>query len=592
MRSLGAKLRRDWPLLVMMAPAALLLLVFHYVPTLGNVIAFQDYNPFAGSNALEAFVKSEWIGFGNFETLFADPAFWDAVVNTLTITAFQLVFFFPLPIVLAILLHSLLSQRLRAFIQGVVYLPHFFSWVLVVTFFVQMLGGAGLLAQELHRRGVEPWNIMTNPDTFIVLVTAEAVWKDVGWGSIVFLAALSTIDPTLYEAAAADGAGRWRRLWHITLPGLRPVIVLLLILRLGDALNVGFEQFLLQRDAVGRQAAEVLDTFVYYQAIVPQQWGVGAAAGLFKAVVGLVLILAANGSRTASGSKGCTREHERPRRSPTKSGGAAARAGLGRETLAGARLGKGPMLTLVVLAVLFPMWSILVTSLASRETINATGGMVVIPREFDVSAYVTMFSGGQVTRALGVSLFVTLVGTALTLVLTVLAAYGLSRPGSLWHRPLLFYFLLTFLIYPGLVPSYLVVTGLGLKDSLWALIVPSAVSVFNLVVVRAFFMSIPGELLDSARIDGASECGSLTRSCCRCRRPWSPWSASSTRSATGTRISTRCCSSTTTTSGRSSGCCRATSSPGSRRGDRSPSSICRASPPTRRRSPSRWPSSS
>jgi putative aldouronate transport system permease protein len=293
-RSLGARLRRDLPFLAMTAPAALLLLVFHYLPTLGNVIAFQDYNPFEGSNAFEAFLKSEWIGFGNFETLFADAAFWDAVLNTLTITAFQLVFFFPLPVALAILLHGLASAKLRAFIQGVVYLPHFFSWVLVITFFVQMLGGAGLLAQEFHRHGFEPWNIMSNADAFIVLVTAEAVWKDVGWGSIIFLAALSTIDPTLYEAAAADGAGRWRRLWHVTLPGLRPVIVLLLILRMGDALNVGFEQFLLQREAVGRQAAEVLDTFVYYQAIVPQQWGVGAAAGLFKAVVGLALILTAN----------------------------------------------------------------------------------------------------------------------------------------------------------------------------------------------------------------------------------------------------------------------------------------------------------
>ncbi|HEX6272838.1 MAG TPA: carbohydrate ABC transporter permease [Polyangiaceae bacterium] len=171
--------------------------------------------------------------------------------------------------------------------------------------------------------------------------------------------------------------------------------------------------------------------------------------------------------------------------------------------------GKGATLTLVVLAVLFPMWSILVTSFASRETINRAGGMVVIPREFDISAYVTMFSDGQVTRALGVSLFVTLVGTAISLVLTVLAAYGLSRPGTLWHRPLLFFFLFTFLVYPGLVPSYLVVTGVGLKDSLWSLIVPSAVNVFNLVVVRSFFMSIPGELFDSARIDGATEWGIL-----------------------------------------------------------------------------------
>jgi putative aldouronate transport system permease protein len=293
-RSLRTRLGRDLPLLAMTAPAALLLLIFHYLPTLGNVIAFQDYNPFEGSNPLDAFLHSEWIGLGNFQTLFDDPSFWDAVRNTLSITLFQLIFFFPLPVMLAILLNGVASARLRSFIQSVVYLPHFFSWVLVVTFFVQMLGGAGLLAQEMRQHGLQAWDVMTHPNTFIVLVTGEAVWKDVGWGTIVFSAALSAIDPTLYEAAAVDGAGRWHRLWHVTLPGLRPVIVLLLILRLGDALSVGFEQYILQRDAVGRQAAEVLDTFVYYQAIVPQQWGLGAAAGLFKAVVGLALILTAN----------------------------------------------------------------------------------------------------------------------------------------------------------------------------------------------------------------------------------------------------------------------------------------------------------
>ena len=252
----------------MVAPGFILLLVFHYLPVLGNVVAFQDYNPYYGDSALSALAGSPFIGVENFRILFADPAFWDAVVNTLSITAFQLVFFFPLPIVLALVLHSVMSPRIRNFVQTVVYLPHFFSWVLVVTFFVQMLGGAGLLSQELRDAGITPPEIMSNPDTFIVLVTAEAVWKDVGWGTIVFLAALSTIDTDLYEASAVDGAGRWRRMWHITLPGLRPVIVLLLILRLGDALTVGFEQFMLQRDAVGRQAAEVLDTFVYHQSIV------------------------------------------------------------------------------------------------------------------------------------------------------------------------------------------------------------------------------------------------------------------------------------------------------------------------------------
>jgi ABC-type polysaccharide transport system permease subunit len=216
----------------MVAPAALVLAVFHYLPVLGNVVAFQDYNPYLGDSGFAALIASPWIGLSNFRDLFADPAFWDALWNTLAITAFQLVFFFPLPIALAILLDSVLG----------------------------------------HDR---------------------------------LLAALATIDPHLYEAAAVDGAGRSRRLWHITLPGLRPVIVLLLlILRLGDALSVGFEQFLLQRDAVGRQAAEVLDTFVYHQAIATGDYGFGAAAGLFKALVGLVLILVANKVAHVLGEQG------------------------------------------------------------------------------------------------------------------------------------------------------------------------------------------------------------------------------------------------------------------------------------------------
>ncbi|GAA2678179.1 carbohydrate ABC transporter permease [Actinoplanes palleronii] len=173
-------------------------------------------------------------------------------------------------------------------------------------------------------------------------------------------------------------------------------------------------------------------------------------------------------------------------------------------TLAG-QIGKGAILTLVVLVVVVPLWVVVVTSLSSADTINNAGGYVFLPREFNPSAYVAIFSGGQVTDAILVSTFVTVVGTALSLSVTVLAAYGLSRTGTLLHRPILFYFLLTFLIYPGMIPTYLVVTGLGLKDNLLSLIVPTAVSAFNLVVLRAFFMSIPSELLDSARIDGAGE---------------------------------------------------------------------------------------
>ncbi len=292
------RLRRDWPLLLMTTPAVGLLVVFHYIPVLGNVIAFQDYSPWTGIRG------SPFVGFAEFQTMFSDPYFWDAVVNTLTITTFQLIFYFPIPIALALLLNSLLSPRIRMLIQAVVYLPHFFSWVLVITLFQQMLGGAGLLSQVMRQYGADGLNIMTNPDTFIFLVTAQSVWKDAGWGAIIFLAALSTVDQTQYEAAAVDGAGRWRRLWHITLPSLRPVIVLLLILRLGEALTVGFEQFILQRDAVGWEAAEVLDTYVYYEGIVSSNWSYAAAAGLFKGVVGLILVLIANRVAHALGEQG------------------------------------------------------------------------------------------------------------------------------------------------------------------------------------------------------------------------------------------------------------------------------------------------
>ncbi|MFG1819241.1 ABC transporter permease [Kribbella sp. NPDC049174] len=272
----------------MVLPVVVLLGVFHYFPTLGNVIAFQDYSPYVGIRG------SEFIGFDNFSRMFSEQAFWQAAANTLMITVVQLVFFFPIPIALALLLNSVLSAKLRNVIQGIVYLPHFFSWVLVVSLFQQMIGGGGLLAQSLRNNGYQAIDLMTRPDSFILLVTAQSIWKDAGWGMIVFLAALSTINPALYEAAAADGANRWRRLWHITLPGLRPVIVLLLILRLGDALTVGFEQFILQRSAVGADAAEVLDTYVYYQGLLVGDFGYGAAAGLFKGVVGLVLVLVAN----------------------------------------------------------------------------------------------------------------------------------------------------------------------------------------------------------------------------------------------------------------------------------------------------------
>lgn len=275
-------------MLVLMVPGALCLLLFFYVPILGNVIAFQDYQPYL------KIWEAPAVGLQNFVDLFSDEGFGLALRNTLVLAAVQLVFFFPVPIVLALVVDSLMSPRLRKVFQSIVYLPHFLSWVLVIALFQQVLGGAGLINQYLLQHGMDAIPFMTNPDTFPLLIVVETAWKDAGWGMIIFLAALASVDNSHYESAAMDGAGPWRRMWHITLPGMRPVIVLLLILNLGSILTVGFEQFILQRSAVGPEASEVLDTFTYYSGVVDGNWSMGAAAGLAKGVVGTILILIAN----------------------------------------------------------------------------------------------------------------------------------------------------------------------------------------------------------------------------------------------------------------------------------------------------------
>ncbi|MER6784976.1 ABC transporter permease subunit [Streptomyces sp. NPDC000658] len=302
--SLRLRFRRDRVLLLMTLPALLLVLVFSYVPILGNVVAFQDYDPYVSDNGIVSILHSPWVGFDNFQRIFADSAFWDAVRNTLVLFGLQLVLYFPIPIMLALLINSVVRPKVRALSQAILYLPHFFSWVLVIAVFQQLFGGAGLLSQLLRQHGYDGLDIMTDPATFKFLITAESVWKDAGWGIIVFLAALASVPTDLYEAAAMDGAGRWRRMWHVTLPALRPVIALLLVLRVGDALTVGFEQILLQRDAVGPGAAEVLDTFVWWNGVRNQDFGYAAAAGLVKGVVSLGLVLAANKVAHLMGEQG------------------------------------------------------------------------------------------------------------------------------------------------------------------------------------------------------------------------------------------------------------------------------------------------
>jgi putative aldouronate transport system permease protein len=290
---------RDRMLLLFVAPGAALLLVFHYLPLLGNITAFQDYLPFLGIGG------SDWVGLNNFKILFnGNPEFLNALKNTLLLTLIQSVFVFPVPIALALALNALLSDRIKTFVQSVLLLPHFLSWVIVVALFQEILGGSGAVNHLLRQLGGDGVNFLTDPDMFFAVITSQAIWKDAGWAAILFLAALSQINAELYEASSVDGASRLRQVWHVTLPGLRSVIILLFILKLGDSLSIGFEQILLQQNAVGRAASEVLDTYVYNNGIINGDWGVAAAVGLAKGLISVVLVVVANRIAHAFGEAG------------------------------------------------------------------------------------------------------------------------------------------------------------------------------------------------------------------------------------------------------------------------------------------------
>lgn len=281
-----------------MLPGVIWLIVFAYVPLIGNIVAFQHYSPFIG------FRDSPFVGLDNFREMVHDPDFLMSLRNTVEIELLQLIFAFPAPLLLALLLNSIISERVKRTVQSIVYLPHFLSWVIVIAMWQQLFGGAGFLNGLLVNQGFHSINIMSNPSIFKGLVVSQTIWKDIGWGTIIFLAALTNIDLQLYEAAVMDGAGGWRRMIDVTLPGIRGIVILLLILRLGTALSVGFEQYFLQQDAVGAQAAQVLDTFIYLRGIQSGDFSFATAVGLVRGVVGAMLIFGANWVANRFGEEG------------------------------------------------------------------------------------------------------------------------------------------------------------------------------------------------------------------------------------------------------------------------------------------------
>jgi putative aldouronate transport system permease protein len=282
-------MRRHYILYLMVVPGLLYFLVFRYFPMYGAIIAFKDYR------VLEGFTGSPWAGFKHFRTIFASPNFYNVLTNTLLISIYKLLFGLPVDIGVALMLNELRIYWFKRSVQTITYLPHFLSWVVVFGVLLTTLSpSSGLLNKAIVALGGQPINFLADPQWFRTVLVASDIWKDLGWGAIIYLAALAGISPSLYEAAAVDGATRWHRIRHITLPGLVPVIVLVTLLRIGNLLSAGFEQVFVLYNPSVYGVADIIDTWVYRQGIQGFQFSVSAAVGLFKGVVGCILLVSAN----------------------------------------------------------------------------------------------------------------------------------------------------------------------------------------------------------------------------------------------------------------------------------------------------------
>ena len=285
-------------LMVLVLPVVLWMVIFNYIPMLGLVIAFKEYNPYLGP--IEAFIKSPWVGIKHFTDTFTDRYFIASLWNTIYYSVLNLVIGFPIPIIFAILLNEITRTRFKKFVQTVSYLPHFISWVFVISFIHSIFAvDNGLINDLLLKLNLidKPIPFLAEPDNVPPIVILSQVWKSFGWNSIIYIAAITSIDPTMYEAATVDGAKRFAKIWYITLPSIKSTIVIMLIFAIGGMLspNFGlFEQMYLLSNSMIQNATEIVDTYTYKMGIVLSRYSYATAVGLFRSVVAVILLTGAN----------------------------------------------------------------------------------------------------------------------------------------------------------------------------------------------------------------------------------------------------------------------------------------------------------
>lgn len=294
LRSFFVYVRHHPMMYLMLLPGLFFLFIYKLLPLYGILIAFKDYNIFLGKNPIDAIAQSPWVGFTHFERLFASTQFLKVLSNTLIINGLKIVWLFPIPIICAILLNEIRRSTYRKFAQTAIYMPYFFSWVVIFGIFYSLFGSYGIVNTAVTALGGTRIGFFTDTGIFRSVLVFTEGWKEVGYNTVIYLAAITGIDTTLYEAARVDGAGKLRQIWSITMPGLLPTIVLMLILKVGHILETGFEQVLVFYNPAVYDVADIIQTYVYRIGIGQMDFPLSTALGLFNSVVAFILIVGAN----------------------------------------------------------------------------------------------------------------------------------------------------------------------------------------------------------------------------------------------------------------------------------------------------------
>lgn len=289
-----ARRRRSLSLYAILIPGILFVLLFSYVPMYGLAIGFQKYNIFNGANPFDAIANSPWVGLANIQRLLKMSKFRQAIANTFIISFMKVGICFPLGIILALMINEVRNKMMKRTLQTVMYLPHFVSWVVVGALFMNLLGTTGLVNQLITALGGEPQKFFMDNAWFRFILVISSAWKETGWNTIVYLAAIASIDPALYEAARIDRANRLQQIWHVTLPGIAGTIVMMLILRLGGIMDAGFSQILVMYNPTVYKSGDIIGTFVYREGIGKLNWSQGTVVGFFNSVINMVLVLGGN----------------------------------------------------------------------------------------------------------------------------------------------------------------------------------------------------------------------------------------------------------------------------------------------------------